>query len=139
MITNESIKDYLERMYGNDLFVELESPAKEKIIFNAHELLKDNFKEKDITDRAVALQVLFMLESDASDFSSLRNQGVSSYSVKGVSVSFGSSESETNSNNRNGLIALAVLAILKKNSRTKVGRLTRSHLCQKKLLIICLI
>lgn len=123
MITNESIKDYLERMYGNDLFVELESPAKEKIIFNAHELLKDNFKEKDITDRAVALQVLFMLESDASDFSSLRNQGVSSYSVKGVSVSFGSSESETNSNNRNGLIAPAVLAILNKNSGAKVGRL----------------
>lgn len=123
MITNESIKEYLDRMYGNELFSNLEQPEQSKIIFNAHELLKDNFKESLITDRAVALQVLYMLESDESDFSSLRNQGVASYSVKGVSVSFGSSESKTNSNNRNGLIAPAVIAILNPNSGAKVGRL----------------
>ncbi len=123
MITNESIKEYIDRMHGNELFTELDDNAQEKIIFTAYELLKDNFKESLITDRTVALQVLYMLESDASDFSSLKNQGVSSYSVKGVSVSFGSSESETNSNNRNGLIAPAVLAILNKNSGAKVGRL----------------
>lgn len=123
MITNEMIIEYINRMHGNELFIELEDDAKEKITFTAHELLKDNFKESLITDRAVALQVLYMLESDASDFSSLRNQGVSSYSVKGVSVSFGSSESETSGNNRNGLIAPAVLAILNKNSGAKVGRL----------------
>lgn len=123
MITTESIKDYLNKMHGNELFVELDDEAKEKIVFSAHELLKDNFKESLITDRAVALQVLYMLESDASDFSSLRNQGVSSYSVKGVSVSFGSSESRGNSNNHNGLIAPAVMAILRPNSGAKVGRL----------------
>lgn len=123
MITNESIIEYINRMHGNELFIELDDDAKEKIIFTAHELLKDNFKESLITDRAVALQVLYMLESDESDFSSLKNQGVSSYSVKGVSVSFGSSESETSGNNRNGLIAPAVLAILNKNSGAKVGRL----------------
>lgn len=123
MITNESIIEYINRMHGNELFIELEDDVKEKIIFTAHELLKDNFKEKDITERTIALQVLYMLESDASDFSSLRNQGVSSYSVKGVSVSFGSSEGETSGNNRNGLIAPAVLAILNKNSGAKVGRL----------------
>lgn len=124
MITNESVKEYINRMHGNDLFVELvDDGAKEKIIFSAHELLKDNFKESLITDRTVALQVLYMLESDASDFSSLKNQGVSAYSVKGVSVSFGGSESKTNSNNRSGLIAPAVLAILNKNSGAKVGRL----------------
>lgn len=123
MITNESIKDYLDKMYGNELFSELEDTEREKIIFNAHELLKDNFKEKDITERPVALQVLYMLESDDSDFSSLRNQGVTSYSVKGVSVSFGGSETKTSSNNRNGLIAPAVLAILSTNSGAKVGRL----------------
>lgn len=123
MITNEMIIEYINRMHGNELFIELEDDAKEKIIFTAHELLKDNFKEKDITERAIALQVLYMLESDASDFSSLRNQGVASYSVKGVSVSFGSSESGTSGNNRNGLIAPAVLVILNKNSGAKVGRL----------------
>ncbi len=123
VITNESIIEYINRMHGNELFIELEDDAKEKIIFTAHELLKDNFKESLITDRAVALQVLYMLESDESDFSSLKNQGVTSYSVKGVSVSFGSSESETSGNNRNGLIAPAVLVILNKNSGAKVGRL----------------
>lgn len=123
MVTDETIKEYLERLYGNDLFSELEDTEQKKIIFNAHELLKDNFKESDITNRAVALQVLYMLESDESDFSSLKNQGVTSYSVKGVSVSFGGSETQTNSNNRNGLIAPAVLAILSKNSGAKVGRL----------------
>ncbi len=123
MITNESIKEYIDRMHGNELFTELNDDAKEKVLFSAHELLKDNFKESLITDRVVSLQVLYMLESDASDFSSLRNQGVASYSVKGVAVSFGDSESKTNSNNRNGLIAPAVLAILNKNSGAKVGRL----------------
>ncbi len=123
MITNESIKEYIDQMHGNESFIELDENAKAKIIFTAHELLKDNFKESLITDRAVALQVLYMLESDESDFSSLKNQGVTSYSVKGVSVSFGSSESETSGNNRNGLIAPAVLVILNKNSGAKVGRL----------------
>lgn len=122
MITNESIKNYIDRMYGNELFSKLEEPEKSKIIFNAHELLKDIFEESLITERAVALQVLYMLESDETDFSSLKNQGVTSYSVKGVSVSFGSSESKNN-NNRNGLIAPAVIAILNKNSGAKVGRL----------------
>lgn len=123
MITNESIKDYLDKMYGNELFSELEDTERKKVIFNAHELLKDNFKEKDIAERAVALQVLYMLESDESDFSSLKNQGVTSYSVKGVSVSFKGSESESNSNDSNGLIAPAVIAILSPNSGAKVGRL----------------
>lgn len=123
MITNESITEYISQMHGSELFTELNDDAKGKVIFSAHELLKDNFKESLITDRVVSLQVLYMLESDASDFSSLKNQGVSSYSVKGVSVSFGDSESKTNSNNRNGLIAPAVLAILNKNSGAKVGRL----------------
>ena len=123
MITNESITEYISQMHGSELFTELNDDAKGKVIFSAHELLKDNFKESLITDRVVSLKVLYMVESDASDFSSLKNQGVSSYSVKGVSVSFGGSESKTNSNNRNGLIAPAVLATLNKNSGAKVGRL----------------
>lgn len=123
MITNETIEKYLNRMYGNELYEDLDESNQEKIIFNAHELLKDNFKATLITDRAVALQVLYMLESDESDFSSLRNQGVSSYSVKGVSVSFGSSESKTNKSNDSGLIAPAVMALLNPNSGAKVGNL----------------
>lgn len=123
MITNESIEEYIDRMHGNELFTELDDDAKEKAIFSAYELLKDSFRASLITDRVVSLQVLYMLESDASDLSSLRNQGVASYSVKGVSVSFGGSETQKNSNNRNGFIAPAVLAILNKNSGAKVGRL----------------
>lgn len=123
MITDESIKEYLDRMYGNELYKEIDNNDQEKVIFAAHELLKDNFKEKDITVRAVALQVLYMLDSDESDFSSLKNQGVTSYSVKGVSVSFADFKSESSSGNRSGLIAPVVMDLLNPNGGAKVGRL----------------
>jgi hypothetical protein len=122
VITNESIKEYLDLMYGNDLYEELINTEQDKVIFNAQELLKDNFKESTITDRAVALQVLYMLESDDLDFGALKNQGIASYSVKGVSVSFKDSESKTGQKD-NGLIAPAVMDIMNPNNGAKVGRL----------------
>ncbi|GGB41701.1 hypothetical protein GCM10011409_19040 [Lentibacillus populi] len=112
MITNESIKGYLDRMYGNELYKELVKEDQEKIIFVAHELLKDNFKEDDITDRAVALQVLYMLEGEEEEYAKLKRQGVKSYSVKGVSVTFEGTE-----------IAPAVIQLLEPVPKAKVGRL----------------
>lgn len=112
MITNESIKGYLDRMYGNEQFKELEDTVQKKIIFNAHELLKDNFKEDSITDRAVALQVLYMLEGEEEEYAKLKRHGVKSYSVKGVSVTF---EGED--------IAPAVIKLLETTPKAKVGRL----------------
>jgi hypothetical protein len=120
MITTDSIKDYLESMYGNDLYKEMVNTDQGKIIFAARELLKDNFKAESITDRAVSLQVLYMLESEASDFGSLKSQGVTSYSVKGVSISF---KDGTTGYDDSGLIAPAVLKLLQPIPKAKVGRL----------------
>src|SRR5699024_9308813 len=92
MITNETIKEYLNKMYGNEPFKEIDNIEQEKIMFNAHELLKDNFKENSITDRSVALQVLYMLEGEEEEYAKLKRHGVKSYSVKGVSVTFEGTE-----------------------------------------------
>ncbi len=112
MVTNESIKDYLALMYGNGLYEELEDTDRDKVIFGAHELLKDNFNEDSITDRAVALQVLYMLEGGEEEFSKLKRHGVKSYSVKGVSVTFDGTE-----------IAPSVIQLLEPVPKAKVGRL----------------
>ncbi|WP_068672282.1 hypothetical protein [Oceanobacillus sp. Castelsardo] len=112
MITNEAIKDYLDRMYGNGLFKELEPEQQENVIFSAHELLKDYFEEDSISRRAVALQVLYMLEGEEEEFSKLKRHGVTSYSVKGVSVSFDGTE-----------IAPSVIQLLEPAPKAKVGRL----------------
>ncbi|MDY0395423.1 hypothetical protein ACFSMW_13505 [Virgibacillus halophilus] len=112
MITDDSIKAYLERMYGNELFKELSEPEQEKIVFAAHELLKDYAPEDKITDRVVALQVLFMLEGEEEEYAKLKRHGIKSYSVKGVSVTFEGTE-----------IAPAVLKLLGYVPKAKVGRL----------------
>lgn len=112
MITNESIKEYLDKMYGNHLYEELESTDQDKIIFDAYELLKDNFKVEIITDRAVALQVFYVLEGEEEEFSKLKRHGVKSYSVKGVSVTFNGTE-----------IAPSVIQLLEPAPKAKVGRL----------------
>lgn len=112
MITNESIKKYLDKMYGNDLYKEIDNVQQESIIFTAHELLKDYFKEDDITDRSVALQVIYMLEGEDEEYAKLKRHGVKSYSVKGVSVTFDGS-----------LISPDVMQLLQPVSSAKVGRL----------------
>src|SRR5699024_10672803 len=118
----EKVKKYIDKMYGNESFMELDDTEKDKIIFTAYELLKGYFKENMITDRIIALQILYMLDGEDEGFDKLRKQGVASYSVKGVSISF----QKNNSNSSNGgssLIAPAVLDILRPNSTGKIGSL----------------
>ncbi|MGD6993997.1 hypothetical protein [Sutcliffiella horikoshii] len=105
------IDAYLEKMHFANQYRKLEQPNKESIIFEATELLKDNFAEAKLTDRAIALQVLFMLEGEEEEYSKLKRHGVKSYAVKGVSVAF-------DGNN----ISPDVLAILQPK-RASVGRL----------------
>lgn len=114
MITTESIKAYLEKMPNSDSLLDLEDKEQEKIIFSSFELLKDHYKEKDITDRAVALQVLYSIEGEDEEYAKLKRHGVKLYSVKGVSVTF-----------EGGEIAASVIAILgdPKTKSAKVGRL----------------
>ncbi|WP_342512797.1 hypothetical protein MKY34_19650 [Sporosarcina sp. FSL K6-1522] len=88
MITNDTVMEYIEKMPGSDLFLELDQDEQVKHIFAAHELLKDNFRESSITDRAVAMQTLYMLEGEDEEYAKLKRHGVKSYAVKGVSVTF---------------------------------------------------
>lgn len=118
----EEVKAYLGKMYGNELYKELDIEQQESIIFTAQELLQDVAGRDKITARMAALQVLYMLESKDSDFSSLKSQGVKSYSVKGVSISFGDTEGYSGSNGA-GLIAPIVMQLLRPNGGAKVGRL----------------
>src|SRR5690606_41394807 len=77
---------------------------------------KDHFDASKLTDRAVALQTIYMLEGDEEGFGRLKRQGVKSYAVKGVSVSFeGSGISEE------------VLLILTSRRDRKSTRLNSSH------------
>lgn len=101
-------------MPGGDALSDLEVAEQDKIIFSAHELLKDHYKERDITDRAVALQVLYSVEGEDEEYAKLKRHGIKSYSVKGVSVTF-----------EGGEIAASVIAILgdPKTKSAKVGRL----------------
>jgi hypothetical protein len=105
------VDEYLKKLHFVDSYSKLDDPAKEAIVFTAEELLKDQFNEAKITERCIALQVLFMLEGEDEDFSKYKRHGVQSFSTKGVSVSFNGSN-----------ISPDVLAILRP-SRGSVGRL----------------
>ena len=83
-----SVDAYLNKMSNTGGYMELDATDKEKKVFEASELLKDHFDASKLTDRAVALQTIYMLEGDEEGFGRLKRQGVKSYSVKGVSVSF---------------------------------------------------
>lgn len=114
MITNKSIKEYIGKMHGNDLFMSLEEKEKDRVVFSALELLKDHYRPSKITDRAAALQTLFMLEGEDEEYAKLKRHGVKSYAVKGVSVTF-----------EGGDIAPGVIAILgePKTKKASVGQL----------------
>lgn len=83
-----SVDAYLKRMSNTAGYTDLDAAEQEKKVFEASELLKDHFDASKLTDRAVALQTIYMLEGDEEGFGRLKRQGVKSYAVKGVSVSF---------------------------------------------------
>lgn len=98
-----SIDAYLRKLHSNDTYAELQPGAQQSVVFTATELLTDYFGLAKLTDRIVALQVLYMLEGEGQEFEMLKRQGVKSYNTGGTSVSFTDDASG---------IAPAVLAIL---------------------------
>lgn len=84
----QAINEYIEKLPNNETYMNLLEDDKIKNVFAAFELLKDHFCESKITSRAVALQTLYMLEGEAEEYAKLKRHGITSYSVKGVSVSF---------------------------------------------------
>lgn len=91
MITIETVKIYMALLPNTDAFFNLSPEEQDKAIFGATELLKDKFDEEKLSDRAIALQTLFMLEGEDEEFAKLQRHGVKSYSVKGVSITFAGS------------------------------------------------
>ncbi|WP_144558531.1 hypothetical protein [Shouchella miscanthi] len=106
----ESINAYLAQMPFTGLYDGLSSDDKVKHVFNAQEVLKAHFRPSLLSERAVALQLLYMLEGEEEEYAKLRRQGVSSFSTNRVSASLSG----------NG-IAPEVKALLK--SKGRVGRL----------------
>lgn len=82
------INAYLQKLHYAAPYKKLEQQAQESIVFEAQELLKDHFDESKLNERAIALQVLFMIEGEEEEYAKLKRHGVKSYSVKGVSVTF---------------------------------------------------
>ena len=84
----QSVNSYLDKMRKTAGYHDLDTAAKEKEVFEATELLKDHFDASKLTDRAVALQVIYSLEGEEEEYAKLKRHGVKSYAVKGISLSF---------------------------------------------------
>lgn len=114
-----SVDTYIQKMHFTDLYDALDQPHKESIVFEATELLNDNFRESLLTDRIVALQTLYMLEGEHEDYDMFKRHGITQLNVKDISVTF---------KGRNGVsagydsISPDVLALIGKG-RASVGEL----------------
>lgn len=85
-MTFEEIDAYLQRLFLADRYTDLDSAARQKIVFTAQEILSDGYKQEQLTPRLVGLQTLYMLEGESEEFAMLRRQGVSQASTKDASV-----------------------------------------------------
>lgn len=109
----QSVNTYLGKMRKTAGYFDLDVTEQEKEVFEATELLKDNFEASKLTDRAVALQVIYTLEGEEEEYGKLKRHGVKSYSVKGVSVSFEGT----------GISPDVISLLLPKEHKAMVGRL----------------
>lgn len=108
----ELVDAYIQQLHYKADYNNLSTEQRRSAVFEASELLSDEYGAGRLTPRIVALQTLYMLEGEAEEFAKLKRHGVESYSVKGVSISFKGSD-----------IAPAVAKLLKPKTSAKVGRL----------------
>lgn len=124
MVINEVI-DYINKLPDADKFESLEEVKREAYIFDAIETINavyGNINGIKISDRAIALQTLYMIADDFEGFSQLQEQGVAKYSVKGASVEFDSHNHTGISPNVSALIELENPS-MSKSGGANVGRL----------------
>lgn len=118
---------YLLRLSGAESYKDLQPADKESLVFTAYERLSLHYDEALLTPKVVALQTLYMADrasvggDEATALLNIQRSGAKSYSVDGVSVSFGDSTTDTS-------IAPDVLQYFEKlelrlKSRARVGRL----------------
>jgi hypothetical protein len=86
------VKEYIEKLPESltSSYIALSPTEQDKQIFFATEMLTDFYGSK-VTARTVALQLLFILESEGEEFARLKRHGVQSMSTKDTSVQFASS------------------------------------------------
>jgi hypothetical protein len=69
-----TVNEYLSKLPNSKVYKDLAEIDKEAAVFTEEELLKDHFADK-LTDRAVALQVLYMLEGEDEEYAKLKRHG----------------------------------------------------------------
>lgn len=109
-----SVKDYIKKLPGSDHFLSQDNDVIDRWIFSANETLIDHIPKRKITDRIIAIQVLYMYNDQAQDFAILKSQGVDTFSTEGMSVKFVDSPSG---------ISPSVLAIIERSGKAGTGRL----------------
>ncbi|WP_432355309.1 hypothetical protein [Sporosarcina sp. A2] len=117
---------YLKLLSGTESYKTLTPEEQVSYVFTAYERLSLYYAESLLTPKVVALQTLYMTKSlsvegeEAEAIQKIRRTGATSYSVDGVSVSFGDADSGIG-------IAPDVLAYFElletQKKRARVGRL----------------
>jgi hypothetical protein len=88
-MANEEVKEFMGKLADTELFDALTDEEKDKVIFTSSEFLKAIYGRFRITtESVVAFQVLYDLEAKTEHYQHLKRHGVTSFSSKGVSVSF---------------------------------------------------
>lgn len=83
-----AVDDYLHKLDYTEPYTSLEITDREKKAFTANEMLLRRFDEEVITDKAIALQTIFMIEGESEEFAKFKRHGVKSMGLSGMSFSF---------------------------------------------------
>lgn len=85
-MTLEEVIEYIKQLFNGQSFLSLDTDSQQKAYFTAYETLKDYYLSKDITTRIVALQTLYMIESENEEYALLRRQGITEFDSKDTRV-----------------------------------------------------
>jgi len=89
MPTVAEIEDYIYFLPQSEAFLDLDDADRERYIFDAKEMLMFYAgSDASLNERIVALQVLHTFSGESDEWNKFNTHGVSSYSVKDVSISF---------------------------------------------------
>lgn len=86
------VEEYIRKLPYSEVFTDLPQMLKDRIIFGSEQMLKRRFAHELVTDEVVALQALFVAEGEEEEFAKFKRQGITSVSVKGLSLSIKGSE-----------------------------------------------
>jgi hypothetical protein len=88
----EEVKTFIGKMADTELFDALTPEEQDARIFTSSEFLAAVYGQRKLSDAALAFQVLYDLEAKTEHYQHLKRHGVTSFSSKGISVSFGNAD-----------------------------------------------